>query len=71
VIIGAGATVGEGDVNAANELQPQVLNQGITLVGRNSFIPEGAVIGRSVLVNSGRDESAFPDDKIVADGKTI
>jgi glucose-1-phosphate adenylyltransferase len=71
VTIGAGATIGHGDENVKNEQLPGVLWSGPTVIGRNAFIPEGTQVGRNVLINADRDESAFPENKIVADGKTI
>jgi glucose-1-phosphate adenylyltransferase len=71
VVVGAGAVVGAGDEGVPNEQMPDRLSAGITVVGKNAYIPEGAKIGRNVLINSGRDEADFPPDKIVADGKTV
>lgn len=71
VVVGAGAVVGEGDESIANEQMPDRLFAGITVVGKRTFIPEGARIGRNVLINSARDEAAFPADRVVADGKTV
>lgn len=71
VVIGAGAVVGQGDEKNVNEQMPDKLSHGITVVGKNARIPDGAQIGRNVLINSSRDEPDFPADKIVADGKTI
>jgi glucose-1-phosphate adenylyltransferase len=34
-------------------------------------VPDGAHIGRNVLINSNKDEHDFPADRNVADGKTI
>ncbi len=70
VVIGAGAVVGTGDEAVVNELMPDKLFAGITVVGKNAFIPERAHIGRNVLINSSREEQDYPADKIVADGKT-
>lgn len=71
VTIGAGAVVGVGDENVKNELMPDRLFAGITVIGKNSAIPDRAQIGRNVLINSRRDIEDFPADGIVADGKTI
>lgn len=71
VMIGAGAVVGTGDESIPNQQMPDRLFAGITVVGKGAAIPDGAQIGRNVLINSGRDESAFPSDGIVADGQTI
>lgn len=71
VVIGAGAIVGTGDESVKNEQMPDRLFMGVTVVGKNAFIPERAQIGRNVLVNSYRDVADFPTDGVVADGKTI
>jgi glucose-1-phosphate adenylyltransferase len=70
-VIGAGAIVGPGDPAVVNEQMPDRLFAGITVIGKRAFIPDGARIGRNVLINSNRDEGDFPADRIVADGKTI
>ncbi len=71
VMIGAGAVVGQGNDNTPNEEAPDKLYTGITVIGKNSYVPDGAHVGRNVLINSKRDESHFPSDGMVADGKTI
>jgi glucose-1-phosphate adenylyltransferase len=71
VVVGAGAVVGIGNLETPNEQMPDRLFAGITVVGKHAYIPDGAQVGRNVLINSGRDEADFPPDKIVADGKTI
>jgi len=70
-VIGAGAVVGTGDEAVANALMPDKLFAGITVVGKNAYIPERTQIGRNVLINSGREERDYPADKLVADGKTV
>jgi glucose-1-phosphate adenylyltransferase len=69
--IGAGATVGQGDLAVANQQAPHILSDGITLIGRNTYVPEGARIGRNALINSGRDEADFPEGGVVPDGGTV
>jgi len=71
VVVGAGALVGTGDESVANEQMPDKLFAGITVVGKNAFIPDRVQIGRNVLINSSREEQHYPADKIVADGKTV
>lgn len=71
VMIGSGSVVGTGDESVANVEMPDRLNSGITVIGKGAFLPEGVHVGRNVLINSGRDESAFPADGVVADGQTI
>lgn len=50
VVIGEGARVGEGDDNTPNRELPDVLNTGLTLVGKGAEIPAGAVIGRNCVI---------------------
>lgn len=75
VMIGANAVIGatsEGEEPAPpNEDMPDKLFNGITVIGKNATVPDGARVGRNVLINSNRDESNFPADGVVADGKTI
>ena len=71
VMIGTGAIVGIGDESIANEQMPDRLSSGITVIGKNAYVPDGTHIGCNVLINSDRDEKDFPSDRMVADGKTI
>lgn len=71
VMIGAGTVIGTGDESVPNQQLPDRLAAGITVVGKGTYIPDGVRIGRNVLINSGIDESAFPEDGIVGDGATI
>ncbi len=71
VTVGAGTVIGQGDPDTPNEQMPDRLNTGITVVGKGAEIPEGSRIGCNVLINSGRREEEFPEDRVVPDGKTI
>lgn len=71
VVIGAGAQVGVGDESVANEEMPDKLFAGITVIGKEAIVPDGSKIGRNVLIASGREEKDFPEDRVVADGKSI
>ncbi len=71
VMIGPGSVVGAGDESVANVDMPDKLSSGITVIGKGAIIPEGARVGRNVLINSQRDESFFPADGVVGDGQTI
>jgi glucose-1-phosphate adenylyltransferase len=71
VVVGMGAVLGTGDESVKNEQMPDRLFAGITVVGKNATIPDRAKIGRNVLINSDRDADDFPEDGVVADGKTI
>ena len=71
VVVGAGARVGDGDDNAANKSMPEVLNTGLTMVGEQSIIPEGMVIGRNVVIHPSSTEKAFGKKKKIASGSDI
>jgi glucose-1-phosphate adenylyltransferase len=71
VVIGAGAPIGVGDPAVPNERMPDKLFAGITVIGKNTSIPDGARIGCNVLINSDRSNGDFPADGQVKDGMTI
>jgi len=70
VVIGAGTYLGHGDDMAPNQKMPDRLNTGITVVGAGAHVPGGLVIGRNVLIRTGRVESDFPGTEI-ASGETV
>jgi glucose-1-phosphate adenylyltransferase len=71
VVIGAGAHVGEGDDNIPNVALPEVLNTGLTLIGENSIVPEGMVLGRNVVVHPNSEAKAFGKKKRIASGAEV
>ncbi|NOX62579.1 MAG: glucose-1-phosphate adenylyltransferase [Chloroflexi bacterium] len=60
VLVGEGARVGYGHDNAPNKDLPDILNTGITLVGKRARIPAGATLGRNVVVGVDVREDQFP-----------
>ena len=60
VAIGCGARLGVGSGDVPNLLEPERLNTGITLVGRNARVPAQALVGRNVLIAPGVHERHFP-----------
>jgi glucose-1-phosphate adenylyltransferase len=71
VVIRRGARVGDGDDNTPNASQPNVLNTGISLVGKRSCVPEGVILGRNVVVHAKTDERAFGKKKRFASGSEV
>ena len=71
VVIGAGARVGEGDDNIPNVALPEVLNTGLTLIGENTVVPEGLVLGRNVVVHPRSEAKAFGKKKRIASGTEV
>ena len=61
VVIGAGSHVGTAEECAPNQETPDKLNTGISVVGKDSFVPPGMQIGGNVLVGSNVDAEDFPD----------
>ena len=57
--IGADAQVGVGADNAPNQLEPNNLNTGITLIGRRSRVPAGAIIGRNCRIDAATTPADF------------
>jgi glucose-1-phosphate adenylyltransferase len=71
VVIGANALVGDGDENTANSDDPELLNTGLTLVGREAKIPADLKIGRNVVIRPRVTPKSFGSSKKIASGKTI
>lgn len=54
------ARVGVGTDNTPNALLPEVLNTGITLVGKKAVVPGGVHVGRNVVIRPGVATGQFP-----------
>jgi glucose-1-phosphate adenylyltransferase len=52
-VIGDHAVVGEGSCEGANQLLPEALRGGVSLVGKGAEVPAGARVGRNCLVEMG------------------
>ena len=59
VVVGRGAQLGVGGLDVPNLLEPERLNTGITLVGRNARVPSGVSVGRNVLIAPNVQERHF------------
>ena len=53
VTVGRGAVVGVGDENVANFERPDIVNSGITIVGKRVQVPSGLKVGRNVVIGPG------------------
>ena len=71
VRIGAGAHLGVGDDNTPNKAMPEVINTGVTLVGKRCVVPEGMAIGRNVVIHAHTPEDAFGKRKKIASGADV
>ena len=57
VTVGRDCVIGEGDPSVANFDRPDIVNSGITVVGKRVVVPHGLHIGRNVVIGPGvRDE---------------
>lgn len=70
VVVGAGAQVGVGEDNTANVELPDILNTGLTLLGKHTTIPEGIRLGRNVAVWPDVIVSA-PEDNTIPSGVSL
>lgn len=53
VVVGRGSVVGVGDANIPNFERPDIVNSGITVVGKRVTIPAGLTVGRNVVIGPG------------------
>ena len=71
VIVGQGATVGDGpDLDTPNRAEPGRLNTGITVVGKRSVIPRGVRVGRNVRIAEGVRTADF-GTRVVRSGSSV
>jgi glucose-1-phosphate adenylyltransferase len=70
-MIGAGARVGgpEGRDMPPNRVCPEHLSSGLTLLGTNARLPEGAIVGRNVRIDPDADARDVRGD--VVDGECV
>lgn len=68
--IGAHAYLGFGDDFSANWLEPNRLNTGITIVGRNAIVPPSIRAGRNVLIGTDVTAADFDINEIPS-GDTV
>jgi glucose-1-phosphate adenylyltransferase len=70
VVVGAGSRIGFGDDFQVNHKEPDMLNTGITVVGKGAKLPEGVKIGRNCEIACNVTEDNFPSLEIQS-GETI
>jgi glucose-1-phosphate adenylyltransferase len=71
VRIGADVALGDGDDSTPNLQMPDLLNTGLTLVGRGAQVPAGVSVGRNVVVRPRVTAADYGAEKIVPSGRTI
>lgn len=70
VLVGDGAHIGFGTDYTPNRLKPENLNSGITLVGKNTQIPERLRVGRNCVIYSDLTPENFCTD-FIASGQHV
>ncbi len=69
VVVGQSAIVGEGPYDGPpNRQEPNRLNTGITVVGKQSIVPRGARLGRNVKVGGGVKNGDYKSRVVKAGG---
>lgn len=53
-----------------NEAKPALYNSGISVIGENSVIPEGAVLGKNVVIHRDVVAEDYESTQVVS-GKTV
>ncbi|OAI39137.1 hypothetical protein AYO38_08195, partial [bacterium SCGC AG-212-C10] len=56
VVVGRDAIVGKGTDNPPNRERPDIVNTGITIVGKRAVIPAGLHVGRNVVIGPGVEQ---------------
>ena len=70
VTVGSGAVVGAGADATPNRERPDIVNRGISIVGKRAAIPAGMTVGRNVVVGPGVAEELAGRDAITS-GETV
>ena len=69
-VIGPGCTIGTGNDLTANQLYPNKLNTGLTLIGKRATVPAGTSIGRNCLIEGDVTADDYPSQEI-ASGESV
>ncbi len=64
VVVGAGAQLGYGEELTANRDAPDILANGITIVGKGAHIPDGVRVGRNCRIDTGVQPDQFTDGEL-------
>ncbi len=70
VVVGENAVIGRGSAGEANRRFPDQVYSGLTVVGKNASIPEGARIGTNCIIYPAVNGEDFPSLDL-KDGETV
>ncbi len=71
ITVGEGVTIGLGDPQVINKRFPKHLYTGISVIGKEAIIPDGAKIGCNCVIYPNVTPKDFPEDYILPDGETL
>lgn len=71
VVVQRNSKLGAGSENIPNKDNPQILTDGLSVVGKNAFLPANLIFGRNVLIYPDVDENDFGEGKNITSGSTI
>jgi glucose-1-phosphate adenylyltransferase len=71
VRVGSNAVLGVGNARTANDIQPEYLDFGVTLVAKGSRIPSGTSIGTNCLVAGRIRRTDIPDGRSSISGNSL
>lgn len=72
VRVGRDAKVGAGELpGAPNRANPEMLATGLVVIGKQAVVPDGATVGRNVLVDAEASLTDWPEANSVKAGATI
>jgi len=66
VTVGRGSVIGEGTENEPNFERPDIVNSGITIVGKRVTIPSGMHVGRNVILGPGVQDELLDRNTLVS-----
>jgi len=69
--VGEGAYVGFGDDTTPNKDEPQILNTGITLVGKGAKVPNGMKVGRNCRICTWAETEDYPVADYLPSGSSV
>lgn len=70
VTVGRESVVGEGTSNVPNFDRPDIVNTGITIVGKRVTVPSGLRVGRNVVIGPGVHDELM-DQAVLESGSTV
>ncbi|HEY3117602.1 MAG TPA: glucose-1-phosphate adenylyltransferase [Chloroflexota bacterium] len=71
VLVDAGCVVGFGEADVPNQLEPERLDSGITVIGKRASLPAGIRVGRNVMIDAGVTAADFHGETLIPSGASV